>query len=232
MRADAIGRRLTGAVLLVAALTLLAAFALIRLRRLRKKPAEVGAPGAPRAPRVVAAGQGPMTASSCSRKSSASDVKQQAQLRKLLEAQREQVMKVWADTTLAAANRVAATRAISDRRGPDPGDAERGAEKEIQSGEAAARRGGRCCQTRCGRLDESCQAEAAQERRPARRARSDPPGRALEQRPAGFPGRGFVAVFYQWLAGKIANRRKWQNAQANLIVPHRHLCLGRSRFPP
>jgi hypothetical protein len=41
-------------------------------------------------------------------------VKQQAQLRKLLEAQREQVIKVWADTTLAAANRVAATRAISE----------------------------------------------------------------------------------------------------------------------
>lgn len=43
------------------------------------------------------------------------DAKQQAELRKLLESQREQVRLVWNDTSLPAANRVGATRAISDR---------------------------------------------------------------------------------------------------------------------
>jgi len=36
-------------------------------------------------------------------------------VRRILEDQREQVMKVWNDTSLAAANRVSATRIISDR---------------------------------------------------------------------------------------------------------------------
>jgi len=43
------------------------------------------------------------------------DGQQQAQVRRILEDQREQVMKVWNDTSLAAANRVSATRIISDR---------------------------------------------------------------------------------------------------------------------
>jgi hypothetical protein len=45
------------------------------------------------------------------------DAKQQAELRKLLEGQRDQVKKVWDDTSLPAANRVGATQAISDRTG-------------------------------------------------------------------------------------------------------------------
>lgn len=43
------------------------------------------------------------------------DAQQQAQVRRILEGQREQVMKVWNDPSLAAANRVSATRIISDR---------------------------------------------------------------------------------------------------------------------
>jgi protein CpxP len=43
------------------------------------------------------------------------DAQQQAQVRRILEDQREQVMKVWNDSSLAAANRVSATRTISDR---------------------------------------------------------------------------------------------------------------------
>ncbi|MGH8314970.1 MAG: hypothetical protein ACRETU_07445 [Steroidobacterales bacterium] len=43
------------------------------------------------------------------------DVKQQSELRNLLEAQREQVMRVWNDTSLPAANRISATRAIGDK---------------------------------------------------------------------------------------------------------------------
>ena len=43
------------------------------------------------------------------------DPKQQSELRQLLEAQREQVRKVWSDTSLPAANRISATRAISDK---------------------------------------------------------------------------------------------------------------------
>jgi len=43
------------------------------------------------------------------------DAQQQAQVRRILEDQREQVMKVWNDGSLAAANRVSATRIISDR---------------------------------------------------------------------------------------------------------------------
>jgi Spy/CpxP family protein refolding chaperone len=43
------------------------------------------------------------------------DPKQQSELRKVLEGQREQVMKVWNDTSVPAAYRVAATRAISDK---------------------------------------------------------------------------------------------------------------------
>jgi len=40
---------------------------------------------------------------------------QQEQVRRILEDQREQVMRVWNDSSLAAANRVSATRIISDR---------------------------------------------------------------------------------------------------------------------
>jgi hypothetical protein len=40
---------------------------------------------------------------------------QQAQVRRILEDQREQVMRVWNDSSLAAANRVSATRTIGDR---------------------------------------------------------------------------------------------------------------------
>ena len=43
------------------------------------------------------------------------DAQQQAQVRRILEDQREQVMRVWNDSSLAAANRVSATRIISDR---------------------------------------------------------------------------------------------------------------------
>ena len=43
------------------------------------------------------------------------DGQQQAQVRRILEDQREQVMRVWNDSSLAAANRVSATRIISDR---------------------------------------------------------------------------------------------------------------------
>ena len=79
---------------------------------------KAAAPGAEaarhHAPHHAAAGQGIEDRVKLLTKELDLDVKQQAQLRKLLEAQREQVMKVWADTTLAAANRVAATRAISD----------------------------------------------------------------------------------------------------------------------
>lgn len=45
------------------------------------------------------------------------DAKQQGEMRKLLESQREQVRRVWNDSSLPAANRVGATRAISDRTG-------------------------------------------------------------------------------------------------------------------
>jgi Spy/CpxP family protein refolding chaperone len=40
---------------------------------------------------------------------------QQAQVGRILEDQREQVMRVWNDSSLAAANRVSATRIIGDR---------------------------------------------------------------------------------------------------------------------
>jgi Spy/CpxP family protein refolding chaperone len=43
------------------------------------------------------------------------DAQQQAQVRRILEDQREQVMRVWNDPSLAAANRVIATRIVSDR---------------------------------------------------------------------------------------------------------------------
>ena len=43
------------------------------------------------------------------------DAKQQSELRKLLESQREQIRKVWSDTSAPAAYRVIATRAISDK---------------------------------------------------------------------------------------------------------------------
>src|SRR5882724_36164 len=43
------------------------------------------------------------------------DAQQQAQVRRILEDQRDQVMKVWNDPSLAAANRVSATRIVSDR---------------------------------------------------------------------------------------------------------------------
>jgi hypothetical protein len=43
------------------------------------------------------------------------DAKQQAELRKVLEGQREQVAKVWSDASLPAAYRIRAMQAISDR---------------------------------------------------------------------------------------------------------------------
>jgi hypothetical protein len=43
------------------------------------------------------------------------DVDQQAQVRKILEKQREQIQAVWNDTAIPAARRVSATQAISDR---------------------------------------------------------------------------------------------------------------------
>jgi hypothetical protein len=45
------------------------------------------------------------------------DAKQQAEVRKLLESQRDQVKRVWDDTAAPAANRIAATQAVSDRTG-------------------------------------------------------------------------------------------------------------------
>ena len=43
------------------------------------------------------------------------DAKQQSELRKVLEGQREQVMRVWSDTSVPAAYRVSATQTISDQ---------------------------------------------------------------------------------------------------------------------
>jgi endonuclease/exonuclease/phosphatase (EEP) superfamily protein YafD len=43
------------------------------------------------------------------------DAQQQAELRKVLEGQREKTKKVWADTTLPAAHRIGRTQAISDQ---------------------------------------------------------------------------------------------------------------------
>jgi Spy/CpxP family protein refolding chaperone len=43
------------------------------------------------------------------------DAQQQAQVRGILEDQREQVMRVWNDSSLPAADRVSATRVIGDR---------------------------------------------------------------------------------------------------------------------
>ena len=43
------------------------------------------------------------------------DARQQAALRGLLEAQREEILKVWSDLSLPAPNRIAASEAISDR---------------------------------------------------------------------------------------------------------------------
>ena len=48
-------------------------------------------------------------------KALALDAKQQAELRRVLERQREEVMKVWNDASLPAPYRVSATQAISDR---------------------------------------------------------------------------------------------------------------------
>jgi hypothetical protein len=45
------------------------------------------------------------------------DAKQQAEVRKLLEGQRDQVKRVWDDTAAPAANRIAATQAIGDKTG-------------------------------------------------------------------------------------------------------------------
>ena len=42
------------------------------------------------------------------------DAKQQSELRKVLEDQREQIMRVWDDTSVPAVSRVVATQAISD----------------------------------------------------------------------------------------------------------------------
>lgn len=43
------------------------------------------------------------------------DARQRSDLRKVLEDQREQVSRVWSDTSVPAAYRVSATQAISDR---------------------------------------------------------------------------------------------------------------------
>ena len=43
------------------------------------------------------------------------DAKQQSELRKVLEDQREQVSRVWNDTSVPAAYRVSATQAITDK---------------------------------------------------------------------------------------------------------------------
>jgi len=43
------------------------------------------------------------------------DAKQQVALRKVLQREREQIMEVWSDTSVAPARRVAATQAIGDR---------------------------------------------------------------------------------------------------------------------
>ena len=43
------------------------------------------------------------------------DATQQARVKKVLEGQREQVARVWSDTSLPAARRVSATQAIADR---------------------------------------------------------------------------------------------------------------------
>jgi hypothetical protein len=43
------------------------------------------------------------------------DLKQQAELRKVLEGQREQVQRVWKDPSLSGSYRVSATQAISER---------------------------------------------------------------------------------------------------------------------
>jgi len=43
------------------------------------------------------------------------DAGQQLELRKILQRQREQVMKVWSDTSVAPAHRVVATQAIGDK---------------------------------------------------------------------------------------------------------------------
>ena len=43
------------------------------------------------------------------------DAQQQTQVRRILEEQRAQVLRVWNDASLGAANRVSATRTISDR---------------------------------------------------------------------------------------------------------------------
>ena len=45
------------------------------------------------------------------------DTQQQAQVRRILDDQRRQVMRVWNDSSVPAAYRVSATRAISDRTG-------------------------------------------------------------------------------------------------------------------
>ena len=43
------------------------------------------------------------------------DAKQQSELRKVLDSQRQQIRRVWSDTSVPAAYRVIATRAISDK---------------------------------------------------------------------------------------------------------------------
>jgi hypothetical protein len=45
------------------------------------------------------------------------DAPQQAELRKILQGQREQVRSLWGDTSVPAAQRISATQAISDRTG-------------------------------------------------------------------------------------------------------------------
>ena len=45
------------------------------------------------------------------------DATQQTELRKILEGQREQVRSLWSDTSVAAAQRISATQAISDKTG-------------------------------------------------------------------------------------------------------------------
>jgi hypothetical protein len=43
------------------------------------------------------------------------DVRQQSELRKALVSQREEVRRIWGDASVPAANRISATRAISDK---------------------------------------------------------------------------------------------------------------------
>ncbi len=115
MRADAIDRRRIGAVLLVIAL------ALPGICLDPAQAAAAGQPGQAAAPRH----QAPRHATGSSlddrvkllTKGLGLDAKQQAELRKVLEDQREQVRNVWAETTVPGAYRIGETQAIENRTG-------------------------------------------------------------------------------------------------------------------